>query len=218
MRGKTIKIGIVLLTVIAMLGIWPGKLIKREVENKSNATTYYDTSPITENNCYRQNFIPEQEYIESISIQLNRESTMNLKNEGILKIKLYNENDDICAETSEEVKKITNKDYYAFTLNTRVNPNRPYYFTILVSECEEAGPTIKYGNIKDIGLDENTSIYFDATDYPQFSTVCIYRYKADLTIWDILTCYSFTVFLAMFIICEGSFNMLYYKKNFLRRK
>ena len=218
MRGKIIKIGIVLLTVIAMLGIWPGKLIKREVENKSNATTYYDTSPITENNCYRQNFIPKQKYIESISIQLNRDSTMNLTNEGILTIRLYNENDEVCAETSEEVKKIVNKDYYALTLNTRVEPDRPYYFTISVRGCEGAGPTIKYGNISEIGLEENTSIYFDATDYPQFSTVCIYQYKIDLTLWDVLTYYSFILFIAMLFICEGSFNMLYYREKFLRSK
>lgn len=218
MHRMIIKAVIFLLTVIALICVWPLKLINREMENKSKAAVYYDSSPINDKNVYRQDFIPEQEYIESISIQLNRDATMNLKNEGILILTLYNEKDEICARISEPVKNITDKDYYALMLNTRVSQNKSYYFTISVNECEGTGPTIKYGNIKDIGLNENSLIYFDGTEYPQFSTVCIYHYKTDLTIWDILTYYSFVLFLAMYLICEGSENMLYYREKFLRSK
>ena len=214
MHRMIIKTGVILLAVVAMICVWPLKLISREVENKSKAAVYYDSSPITDHNPYRQDFVPAQKYLESISVQLNRDTTMSLENEGVLTITLFNENNEVCASTSEPVKNITNKDYYAFELNTRVSRSETYYYTITVSECEGTGPTIRYGNTNEIGLNENTIISFDGTEYPQFSTVCIYHYKTDLTIWDILTYYSFVLLLALLLICEGPRDMLYYREKF----
>ena len=209
---RVIMVVILLLAMVGMIGIWPLGIVTRETESKSKAATYYNSSAISEGKIYKQEFIPKENYIEGISIQLNRDSTMKLQSEGTTTLILYNENGEICAQKTELTKDVTNKDYFEFLMNTSVTSGDMYYFTVMVAGCAGDGPNVRFGNRADIGMEENISINVNNTDFPQYSTVCIYHYRTNLKIWDILTYYSLILFVVSFFVCDDVSGMVYYRE------
>ena len=148
---------------------------------------------------YTQSFLPKENFITSISIQLNRHNTCQKGHEGMVTFTLTDENDNIIFQTVEQTNNVKSKDYFEFSVNKKVNKGDIYFYTIKVEDCESEGPTVRFGEYTDIGLTENQILYYAGNEFPQYSTVAIYRYKGDLSILDIFIYASLFLFLITFV-------------------
>ena len=186
MKKNLIRIGIFLAIIGCMIAVWPLGVITKESESKSKAAIYEDSGPIKDAVDYKQTFIPKENYIETISIQMNRDNTFQKGYEGKVLFTLTDENDEVISQTVTEVNQIINKDYSEFEINASVKKGQLYTYTVVVTECESEGPSVRFGDRVDIGLEENQILSYGGTDFPAYSTVALYRYRTELAWWDIL--------------------------------
>lgn len=199
MKRKIIIITVIVISILGMLCIYPFGVIKKNSESIAKAAKYYDSGFIKDDIVYTQSFLPKENFITSISIQLNRDNTFQKGHEGMVTFTLTDENDNIIFQTVEQTNNVKSKDYFEFSVNKKVNKGDIYFYTIKVEDCESEGPTVRFGEYTDIGLTENQILYYAGNEFPQYSTVAIYRYKGDLSILDIFIYASLFLFLITFV-------------------
>jgi len=199
MIKKIIIIAVSTLAIAGMLCVFPLGLIKKDSESIARANKYYDSGYIKDNIIYSQSFIPKENYIKSISIQMNRDNTFEKGLEGNTTFTLSDEFGNTIQQVVEPTSNITNKNYFEFVLNSQVIKGNKYVYSIMVEGCESEGPTVRFGEYTDIGLTENQILYYAGNEFPQYSTVAIYRYKGDLSILDLFTYASLFLFLITFV-------------------
>ena len=202
MKKNLIRIGILIVTIGCMLSIWPLGVIMKETESKSKAALYYNSGPIKDAVVFKQTFIPKHNYIESISIQMNRDNTFEKGHEGEVLFVLKDENEITLSKSVTDLNQVTNKDYYEFVTKTFVKKGKKHTYTIQVTECESEGPSVRFGDSMDIELEENQLLSYGGADFPEYSTVALYRYRGELGIWDVLQFETILLFIASLFLFQ----------------
>lgn len=197
MKKKKDIIGIVLISFLAMLCVWPLGFVKETESFRSEAGYYYDSGFIKDDKTYTQEFVSRYSYIEKIGIQLSRKNTFQHGAEGDITFSLYDVDNTLLRTISAPISEIESEDYHEFTVKSKVLKGETYHYKIEIKNCESEGPTIKFWETNNVGLIENKVVHYAGTDFPQYATVSSYTYRTELGIDDVLLYYAWIVTIAL---------------------
>lgn len=176
MTKKIINGLIIIVTIAAMVIVWPAGLLMQEYSNRSDAGEYLESAYIKGEHTYIQTFVPEQGYLKSISIQISRDNTFQRGAEGTLTFSLYDEKDQLINSSTQELNTVINKDYQEFTIEKKVEKGSEHYFEVTAAGSESEGPAVRLIAKESNDLTENQLVIFGGEEYPQFSTIAVYTY------------------------------------------
>lgn len=201
MKKNKVKVIIVsIVALVCMACILPLGLIQTKEESKSRATDYIATGYVKDAVTYGQSFVPAHEYLDSIMIKIVRSAAESPEAEGNLTLTLYDASDVAVASVTEPVSAFEDKLYHELALGVKVEKGSQYYYTIEVTDCTNEGVQILFGDTGRIELPENTMLHYGGQDFPMYSTMAVYHYKAALGIENIAMYYAWIVMAALLVI------------------
>lgn len=203
-RNNKIKAAVAALAaVICMACIWPLGVISLEKESKSRATDYLLSGYVKDAVTYTQFFVPSYEYLDGIMIKIARGMADSPEAEGKLTLTLYDAAGTSAASVTEPVSAFEDKIYHMLPLEVKVEKGSQYYYTIEVTDCENEGVQILFGDTGRVELAENTVLDYNGQSFPMYSTMAVYRYRSALGIENIAM-YDAWIIMMTFLILYGT--------------
>lgn len=181
--------------LISMLCIWPFGLVRREVVNESHRTTYDRTGQIVEGGAIIQEFVPQYDYLESISLYLSK--GWGQASEGEFSFQLYNENLEVIDSFTQDIALVEEETYYDIKIEQSVEAGKTYYYRIDCSNYGDMAPSLYLAQ----GPIENVRIYYGAGVMEGFQAANRYIYGAKL-IWHQVLVYDIFILLMALMLIE----------------
>lgn len=186
-------------TLIAciMLGIGALGMLTNESVSRSVADDNRKTDNITQELPIIQEFVPQHDYITSISFVLNREG--GRISEGTVIFKLFDGAVQLLKEIEIPMSEITDGGFTEAVLNMRVKSGGTYYYRMEVEAVGEKGPRLEYRSLSGCGPLENRTFYYGSTVMEDCSPVSRITYQVPLEAEQIAAYAAFLIFLGLLL-------------------
>lgn len=177
---------------ISVFGMVTNESVSRSVADDNRKTDY-----LTQELPVIQEFVPQHDFITSISFVLNREGGQIA--EGVVVFKLFDAAVQLLEEVKISMEDITDGGFTEVVLNRRVKAGETCFYRIEVEEVNGKGPRLEYRSLSGCGPLENRTFYYGSTVMEDSSPVSRITYQVPLEAEQVLTYAAFLVFLGLLL-------------------
>lgn len=172
-KNNMLLITILFISLVIVVLIWNTESLKSEKTVKTDATYSYESGLVKDNIVYQQLFSPCNSELKKIAIQISK---MEAGEGGKLGFSIFDNNNNCIFNSENLLSEIPDKQYYEIDVNLKLSTNEQYYYQISAKECSGKGIRVRFGDIKNINLTEQSGINYSNEFFSQYSSFAKYIY------------------------------------------
>lgn len=177
---------------ISVFGMITNESVSRSVADDNRKTDYLTPElPVI------QEFVPQHDFMTSISFVLNREGGQIA--EGTVVFKLFDGAVQLLDEVKIPMAEVTDGGFTDVMLYRRVKAGETYFYRIEVADVIEKGPRLEYRSLSGCGPLENRTFYYGSTVMEDCSPVSRITYQVPLEAEQLLTYAAFLIFMGLLL-------------------
>lgn len=190
---RVLQISIIVMAVIGIILIYPGKIIKGKAANTMQAESYQKTGILDEDINVMQEFIPSQDHLHSITVMVDSLGGST----GLFKLHLYDRSLNLLWEDGRRFEESPGIANYTFHVDQNLEAGQPYYYTL---DYDSASFAACYTDKNTQIQADNGTLYYNLQEIPNGGLITSYQYEIPLSFKRIIA-YDAAILFAALLAC-----------------